>query len=96
MTPEEIAANRRNWIFRRVLAMGCTVAAFLTIGYLMVWGADTGLHRAIVDGMVTVLVVVVPTYIGAPVADDYLRRRAQTAPPAGAPVFSAAQRGGGV
>lgn len=75
MTPEEVRQARSNWVYRRLLGFLCAVGALAGLFLLIPYGQDTGLHRAIADGFVWVIVVIVPTYIGVPVADDFLKRR---------------------
>lgn len=78
---DEISLSRAAWTYRRRMAFGSTLGAFAGLGLLAVFGSDTALHRTIAEGLITVLVVVVPSYIGAPVVDDYLRRKTPAAPP---------------
>ena len=87
----DLAASRAAWTYRRRMAFGSTLGAFAGLGLLAVFGSDTALHRTIAEGLITVLVVVVPSYIGAPVVDDYLRRRA---PAASAPIGPETGRAG--
>lgn len=65
-----------DWRHRRRMTFGTVFLSFAGLAVLGVCGSQDGvLHRTIADGLVTLILVVVPSYIGAPVVDDWLKRR---------------------
>lgn len=65
----------RSWTYRRRCVFSALTVAFTGIGYLLGWGEDTGLHRALADGLINVIWMTLATYVGGATADDWLRDR---------------------
>lgn len=63
----------RSWKYRRRCVFAALAFSFIIIGYLVVWGNDTGLHRSIADGLINVIWLTIATYVGGATADDFLK-----------------------
>jgi hypothetical protein len=69
----------RSWRYRRLAVFASLLGAIAGLGYLIVWGEDTTLHRQIADGLIWVVGWVLAVYVGGSTLDDgvkdYLSRR---------------------
>ena len=63
----------RSWKYRRFCVFAALAAAFIGLAYLLVWGEDSALHRAIGEGLINVIWLTIATYVGGATADDWLR-----------------------
>lgn len=73
---DDVVTRQDRWVHRRRrldIAIGTHVSG---IGYLIGWGADNALHRSIAEGLILSMASLLLGYIIAPVADDWLQRRA--------------------
>lgn len=65
----------RSWKYRRRCVFAALAVAFAGVGYLLGWGEDNALHRALADGLINVIWLIVATYVGGATADDWLKDR---------------------
>lgn len=73
---DDAAARQDRWVHRRRRLDIAVAAHFGGIGYIAGWGADNMLHRSIAEGLILSVASLLLGYIIAPVADDWLQRRA--------------------
>lgn len=73
---DDSACRQDRWIHRRRRLDVAVALHAGGIAYLIGWGADNALHRSIAEGLMLSVSALLISYIIAPVADDWLQRRA--------------------
>lgn len=80
---EALGANEKpdSWKFRRRMVFGSVIATGVAIVGLALFGdPENTLHRTLMDNGIWAAVGIIGVYIGAPVVDDWLQKKASNAP----------------
>lgn len=76
MTKEEIKVKEDNWKYRRMAVFGSLGFLGTVIAYLAIYGESTNLVQQMAMQSLPLLAgAVIMTYIGAPIADDWVQFR---------------------
>lgn len=71
----EAQPDRDRWKYRRLAVFLTMAYVGIAVGYLIVCGQDTALHRETASMLIMLGGAVVVSYIGGAVADDFLQKR---------------------
>lgn len=76
MTERERKVKEDNWKFRRLAVFGSLAPLISMMGYLTVFGSgDNAVQSMLAQSIPVAIIGILITYIGGPIADDFVQFR---------------------